>query len=48
MELSENLYLRTLWPTTWMSGGRIEVNAVFDDDVVPLGFGREGPGSVAA
>lgn len=29
-------------------GGHIEVNAVFDDDVVPLGFVEKDRGSVAA
>ncbi|HEY2054975.1 MAG TPA: XRE family transcriptional regulator [Solirubrobacterales bacterium] len=37
IERSDNLYLRTLDDYISGLGGRLEINAVFDDDVVPLG-----------
>jgi len=48
IEHSENLYLRTLADYVGALGGRIEVNAVFDDDVVPLGLVERDQGSAAA
>jgi DNA-binding Xre family transcriptional regulator len=48
IEHSENLYLRTLADYVGALGGHIEVNAVFDDDVVPLGLVEKDRGSVAA
>jgi hypothetical protein len=44
----ENLYLRTPADYVGAPGGRIEVNTVFDDDVVPLGPVEGDRGSVAA
>ena len=42
IERSENLYLSTLADYVDALGGHIEINAVFDDDVVPLGpVGRD-------
>lgn len=38
MERSDNLYLRTLNEYIVGLGGRLEINAVFDDDVVPIGL----------
>lgn len=38
IERSENLYLSTLADYVDALGGHIEINAVFDDDVVPLGL----------
>ncbi len=37
IEHSDNLYLSTLADYVDALGGRIEINAVFDDDVVSLG-----------
>lgn len=37
IERSDNLYLSTLADYVDALGGRIEINAVFDDDVVSLG-----------
>jgi len=48
VEHTENLYLRTLADYVSALGGHIEVNAVFDDDVVPLGLVEKGRGSAAA
>jgi len=48
IEHSENLYLRTLADYVGALGGHIEVNAVFDDDIVPLGLVEKDRGSVAA
>lgn len=48
IEHTENLYLRTLADYVGALGGHIEVNAVFDDDVVPLGLVEKDRGSVAA
>lgn len=48
IEHSENLYLRTLADYVGALGGHIEVNAVFDDDVVPLGLVEKGQGATAA
>jgi len=48
IEHSENLYLRTLADYVGALGGHIEVNAVFDDDLVPLGLVEKDRGSVAA
>lgn len=48
IEHSENLYLRTLADYVGALGGHIEVNAVFDDDVVPLGLVEKDRSSVAA
>lgn len=38
IERSENIYLRTLAEYVAGLGGRLEINAVFDDDVLPLGL----------
>jgi DNA-binding Xre family transcriptional regulator len=38
IEHSDNLYLRTLSEYVEGLGGRLEINAVFDDDVLPLGL----------
>lgn len=38
IERSENIYLSTLADYVGALGGHIEINAVFDDDVVPLGM----------
>lgn len=38
IEHSDNLYLRTLNEYVEGLGGRLEINAVFDDDVLPLGL----------
>ena len=38
MERSDNLYLRTLNEYIVGLGGRLEINAVFEDDVVPIGL----------
>lgn len=48
IEHTENLYLRTLADYVGALGGHIEVNAVFDDDVVPLGLVEKDRGSAAA
>lgn len=48
IEHTENLYLRTLADYVGALGGHIEVNAVFDDDVVPLGLVEKGRDSLAA
>jgi DNA-binding Xre family transcriptional regulator len=48
IERSENLYLRTLADYVGALGGHIEVNAVFDDDVVPLGLVEKDRDSLAA
>jgi hypothetical protein len=48
IEHTENHYLRTLADSVGAVGGHIEVNAVFDDDVVPLGLVEKDRGSVAA
>jgi DNA-binding Xre family transcriptional regulator len=48
IEHTENLYLRTLADYVGALGGHIEVNADFDDDVVPLGLVEKDRGSVAA
>jgi DNA-binding XRE family transcriptional regulator len=48
IEHSENLYLRTLADYVGALGGHIEVNAVFDDDVVPLGLVEKERDSLAA
>lgn len=37
IERSDNLYLSTLVDYVGALGGHIEINAVFDDDVVSLG-----------
>lgn len=38
IEHTDNLYLRTLSEYVAGLGGRLEINAVFDDDTVPLGL----------
>lgn len=38
IEHSDNLYLKTLNEYVEGLGGRLEINAVFDDDVLPLGL----------
>lgn len=38
IERADNLYLRTLADYVAALGGKVEINAVFDDDVVPLGL----------
>lgn len=43
IERSDNLYLRTLAGYVAALGGRLEINAVFDDRVVPLGVIEEQP-----
>jgi DNA-binding Xre family transcriptional regulator len=48
IEHTENLYLRTLADYVSALGGHIEVNAVFDDDVVPLGLVEKDRDSLAA
>lgn len=48
IEHSENLYLRTLADYVGALGGHIEVNAVFDNDIVPLGLVEKDRGSAAA
>jgi DNA-binding XRE family transcriptional regulator len=48
IERSENLYLRTLADYVGALGGHIEINAVFDDDVVPLGLVERERNPVAA
>jgi len=43
IEHTENLYLRTLSEYVEGLGGRLEINAVFDDDVLPLGLVESEP-----
>jgi transcriptional regulator with XRE-family HTH domain len=38
IERGDNLYLRTLADYVRALGGRLEINVVFEDDVVPLGI----------
>jgi DNA-binding Xre family transcriptional regulator len=38
IEHADNLYLRTLNEYVEGLGGRLEINAVFDDDILPLGL----------
>lgn len=48
IERSDNLYLSTLADYVDALGGHIEINAVFDDDVVPLGPVEKGQGALPA
>lgn len=48
IERSDNLYLSTLADYVDALGGHIEINAVFDDNVVSLGPVEKGPGEVPA
>ncbi len=38
IERGDNIYLRTLADYAAALGGRLEINVVFEDDVVPLGL----------
>lgn len=44
---SSNLYLKTLAEYVGALGGRLEINAVFDEDVVPLGVVEKGQEELA-
>ena len=48
IERSDNLYLSTLADYVGALGGQIEINAVFDDDVVALGPVKQESGEVPA
>ena len=48
IERSENLYLSTLADYVDALGGHIEINAVFDDDVVSLGPVEKGRSELSA
>lgn len=48
IERSDNLYLSTLADYVDALGGHIEINAVFDDDVVSLGLVEKGRGRLPA
>lgn len=48
IERSENLYLTTLADYVDALGGHIEINAVFDDDVVSLGPVEKGQSELPA
>ncbi len=48
IERSENLYLSTLADYVDALGGHIEINAVFDDDVVSLGPVEKGRSELPA
>lgn len=47
IERSDNLYLSTLAGYVAALGGRLEINVVFDDRVVPLGRIEEQPESAS-
>lgn len=48
IERSDNLYLSTLADYVDALGGHIEINAVFDDNVVSLGPVEREPGEIPA
>jgi DNA-binding XRE family transcriptional regulator len=48
IERSDNLYLSTLADYVGALGGHIEINAVFDDDVVSLGPVEKDPSELPA
>lgn len=48
IERSDNLYLSTLADYVDALGGHLEINAVFDDNVVSLGPVGKEPGEVPA
>jgi Helix-turn-helix domain len=47
IERADNLYLTTLADYVGALGGRLEINAVFEDDTVPLGLVSDHEGRLA-